>query len=102
MHGRDSFELKPRRRQGRAAVSFSDGGERRYGKETTRGRVGNDGGAHRESDGGLSGLRDSLMVTNQAAGITGTEVEEDVRDGDAVLPRLFGSAWTRRAKMRSF
>ena len=41
------------------------------------------------------------MVTNQAAGIAGTEVEEDVRDGDAVLPRLFGSAWTRRAKMRS-
>ena len=41
------------------------------------------------------------MVTNQAAGITSTEVEEDVRDGDAMLPRLFGSAWTRRAKMQS-
>ena len=83
-------------------MSFGDGGEWRYGKETTRGRVGNDGGAHRESDGGLSRLGDGLMVTNQAVGIASTEVEEDVRDGDAVLPRLFGSAWTRRAKMWSF
>ena len=82
-------------------VSFGHGGEQRYNKESTRGRVGNDGGAHRESNGGLSGLGDGLMVTNQAAGIAGTEVEEDVQDGDAVLPRLFGSAWTRRAKMRS-
>ena len=101
VQGHGWFELRPRRRQSQAAVSFCHGGERRYGKESTWGRVRNDGVAHRESNGGLSRLRDGLMVTNQAAGIAGTEVEEDVRDGDAVLPRLFGSVWMRRAKMQS-
>ena len=33
-------------------------------------------------------------------GIAGTEVEEDIQDGDAVLPRFLGSAWTKRAMMR--
>ena len=58
-------------------------------------------GAHSASVEGLSELGAGLTVANQAAGITGTEVEEDIQDGDAVLPRFLGSAWTKRATMRS-
>ena len=58
--------------------------------------------AHSESAGADGGAREALDKTNQAAGIAGTEVGEDVRDGDAVLPRLLGSAWTKRTTMRSF
>ena len=57
--------------------------------------------AHGESAGADGGAGEALDATNQAAGITSTEVEEDVRDGDAVLPRLLGSAWTKRTTMRS-
>ena len=58
-------------------------------------------GAHSASGEGLSELGEGLTVANQASGITNTEVEEDIRDGDAVLPRFLGSAWTKRATMRS-
>ena len=57
--------------------------------------------AHGESAGADGGAGEALDKTNQAAGITGTEVGEDVRDSDAVLPRLLGSAWTKRTMMRS-
>ena len=57
--------------------------------------------AHSESAGADGGAREALDKTNQAAGIAGTEVGEDARDGDAVLPRLLGSAWTKRTTMRS-
>ena len=55
--------------------------------------------AHGELDGADGG--EALDVTNQVAGIAGTEVEEDVRDDDAVLPRLLGSAWATRTTMQS-
>ena len=34
-------------------------------------------------------------------GIAGTEVEEDIQDGEVVLPRFLGSAWMKRATMWS-
>ena len=57
--------------------------------------------AHGESDGADGGAGEALDATNQAAGIADTDVEEDVRDGDAVLPRLLGSAWMKKTTMRS-
>ena len=57
--------------------------------------------AHGESVDADGRAGEALDATNQAAGIAGTEVEEDVRDGDAVLPRLLGSVWTKRTTMRS-
>ena len=57
--------------------------------------------AHGESDGADGGAGEALDAANQATGIAGTEVEEDVRGGDAALPWLLGSGWTRRTMMRS-
>ena len=58
--------------------------------------------AHGESDGADGGAGDALDAANQATEIAGTEVEEDVRGGDAALPWLLGSGWTRRTTMRYF
>ena len=58
--------------------------------------------AHGESDGADGGAGEALDAANQATEIAGTEVEEDVRGGDAALPWLLGSGWTRRTTMRSF
>ena len=57
--------------------------------------------AHGESDGADGGAGEALDAANQATEIAGTEVEEDVRGGDAALPWLLGSGWTRRTMMRS-
>ena len=57
--------------------------------------------AHGESAGADGGAGEALDKTNQAAGIASTEVGEDVRDGDAVLPGLLGSVWMKRTTMRS-
>ena len=57
--------------------------------------------AHGESDGADGGAGEALDAANQATEIAGTEVEEDVRGGDAALPWLLGSGWTRRTTMRS-
>ena len=58
--------------------------------------------AHGESDGADGGAGEALDAANQATEIAGTEVGEDVRGGDAALPWLLGSGWTRRTTMRSF
>ena len=58
--------------------------------------------AHSESDGADGGAGEALDAANQATEIAGTEVGEDVRGGDAALPWLLGSGWTRRTTMRSF
>ena len=57
--------------------------------------------AHGESDGADGGAGEALDAANQATEIAGTEVGEDVRGGDAALPWLLGSGWTRRTTMRS-
>ena len=54
--------------------------------------------AHGESDGADGGAGEALDAANQATEIAGTEVEEDVRGGDAALPWLLGSGWTRRTR----
>ena len=58
--------------------------------------------AHGESDGADGGAGEAVDAANQATEIAGTEVGEDVRGGDAALPWLLGSGWTRRTTMRSF
>ena len=81
MHGRDSFEIRPRRRQGRAAASFWHGGDRWLRHEFVKGSSGFGRGAHGGVVGDLSVLGDGLVTMNRSTTAVGAEDEDGVDDG---------------------
>ena len=102
MHWRDSFELRPRRRQGRAAVSFWYGGDRWLRHEFVKGSRGKWSGAHSDDEGTLGEVGDGPEPTNLTEMAGGPEVEEGIDGGVAVRPGLRGSSRRCFASLRSY